>query len=213
MSRAAVPVPRGGKKVVDMDYRKIPLRSVRAGLAAAALLFCLLTPGCSYSRAAFPSDDAPAETGSAAQTHAEASEAMQVLVDGDRIRDLFVMKGNWYGEMYENENSLNMQMMAAYSNPDSDAPQAADGARVRLVFDAVEGMPAEIRLTQQGNTVRANTGLPFDVQEIEPEWPEEGGCAFTVSFGKMRMYYYLAECRWDNGNSASYAFALEKADA
>ena len=95
---------------------------------------------------------------------------------------------------------------------DSAIPQARNGARVNIRFAASEGVPEELTVTQQGNTVQANTGIPYDIRENELT-RDEDGYYFDIDFGTFTMYYYVAACRWSNGNTAEYAFALERSAA
>ena len=101
-------------------------------------------------------------------------------------------------------------MMLHYVSKDTRAPYAKDNAEIRISFDEAEGVPSSFRLTQYANTVRANSGLPFDTAEIELTAVADRTFAFTLDYRKYKMYYYLLECEWENGNAAQYAFAVEK---
>ena len=52
----------------------------------------------------------------------------------------------------------------------------------------------------------------YDIRENELT-RDEDGYYFDIDFGTFTMYYYVAACRWSNGNTAEYAFALERSAA
>ncbi len=126
------------------------------------------------------------------------------------VGEIFLLQYNWYGKEFVSEDSLNKTMMLHYVSKDTRAPYAKDNAEIRISFDEAEGVPSSFRLTQYANTVRANSGLPFDTAEIELTAVADRTFAFTLDYRKYGMYYYLLECEWENGNAAQYAFAVEK---
>ena len=130
--------------------------------------------------------------------------------DGNEVGEIFLLQYNWYGKEFVSEDSLNKTMMLHYVSKDTRAPYAKDNAEIRISFDEAEGVPSSFRLTQYANTVRANSGLPFDTAEIELTAVADRTFAFTLDYRKYKMYYYLLECEWENGNAAQYAFAVEK---
>ena len=137
-------------------------------------------------------------------------EAFTVTADGNEVGEIFLLQYNWYGKEFVSEDSLNKTMMLHYVSKDTRAPYAKDNAEIRISFDEAEGVPSSFRLTQYANTVRANSGLPFDTAEIELTAVADRTFAFTLDYRKYGMYYYLLECEWENGNAAQYAFAVEK---
>ena len=173
----------------------------------------LMTVGCVFSDEVSPSDVPPEGASSSISSevvvHASALEATEILVDGVKMEDVFLLESHWYGVSYQNEDSLNKLMMMKYSDKDSVTPQARNGARLRLVFAASEGTPEKMTVTQQGNTLQANTGIPYDIRDVELT-EDDSGYSFDIDFGAFSMYYYLVSCRWSNGNAAEYAFALER---
>lgn len=171
----------------------------------------LMTAGCGFSDAVSPSDALSSPISSDPVVTGNALEAAEILVDGAKTEDVFLLGSHWYGVSYQSEDSLNKLMMMKYSDKDSVIPQARDGARIRFVFAEPEGSPEELTVTQQGNTLQANTGIPYDIKEVELTEDGSGGYYFDIDFGSFSMYYYVATCRWSNGNTAEYAFALERA--
>ncbi len=170
----------------------------------------LAAAGCGIASVVSPSDAASEAVSSAFVPAVKAEEAAEILVDGEKTKDIFLLASSWYGVSYQNEDSLNKLMMMKYSDKDSVIPQARDGAKVSFVFADSEGTPEELTVTQQGNTVQANTGIPYDIKDVELTEDGSGEYSFDIDFGKFSMYYYVAECRWSNGNTAQYAFALER---
>lgn len=180
-------------------------------LALLLAVMCVLTAaGCSLSAPVTPSDAVSRPVSSEPAVLVNALEAVEITADGVKMEDVFLLESNWYGASYQSEDSLNKLMMMKYSAENSVIPQASDGSRVNMMFAVSEGMPEELTVTQQGNTVRANTGIPYDINEVGLTDNGEGGCYFDIAFGNFTMYYYVAECRWSNGNTAKYAFALER---
>ena len=45
----------------------------------------------------------------------KAEEAAEILVDGEKTKDIFLLASSWYGVSYQNEDSLNKLMMMKYS--------------------------------------------------------------------------------------------------
>ena len=190
--------------------RNNPYRRLLGWLLAGAC--CLMTAGCGLRDAVSPSDAVSRPASSEAVPATGVSEAVEILVDGEKTEDVFLLSSSWYGVSYQNEDSLNKLMMMKYAAKDSAIPQARNGARVNIRFAASEGVPEELTVTQQGNTVQANTGIPYDIRENELT-RDEDGYYFDIDFGTFTMYYYVAACRWSNGNTAEYAFALERSAA
>ena len=142
--------------------------------------------------------------------HVEAGQAVKISVDGEEIAPVFLLSYNWYGEEYTSEDTLTKIMMDHYAPEGQYASPVWGGKELIISFDAVEGVPSEMKLTQYANTVRANSGLPFDVVEEEPLIVNENTFSVVVNYRTYRMFYYLLECAWSNGNTAKYAFAVEK---
>ena len=170
----------------------------------------LVMAGCGMSGAVSPSDTSRPPVSSEAPVVVNALEAAEILVDGEKNPDVFLLGSDWYGVSYQNKDSLNKIMMMKYSGDDSVIPQARDGAKVSLLFASPEGMPEEVTVTRQGNTVKANTGIPYDINETELSRDGQSGYCFAMDFGEFSMYYFVVDCRWSNGNTAEYAFALER---
>ncbi len=135
-----------------------------------------MTAGCGLRDAVSPSDAVSRPASSEAVPATGVSEAVEILVDGEKTEDVFLLSSSWYGVSYQNEDSLNKLMMMKYAAKDSVIPQARNGARVNIRFAASEGVPEELTVTQQGNTVQANTGIPYDIRENELTRDEDGGC-------------------------------------
>ena len=181
--------------------------------AALAVLFCLLLASCGAPSVKEPAPASPSDLSSRVEEKAppiSADEAVKVLVDGEPVSEVFLLKYDWNGESFESEDSLNKIMMAHYALEGSLAPAAGDGSEITFELAASEGIPSSVSLTQSGNTVRANTGLPYDNTEIELTARDDFTYSFTLQYRKLRMYYYQLDCRWENGNTASYVFAVEK---
>ncbi len=142
----------------------------------------------------------------------DVSEAVEIQINGEKINDVWLLQYNWYGEEFVSEDSLNKIMMTTYSPEGSHAPAASEGDTVSFVMAASEQNPSEVRLTQYGNTIRLNTGRPYDT--LEPELANDGGStySFCIEFRKLKMYYYVLDCKWANGNSVQCAFAVELAN-
>lgn len=140
----------------------------------------------------------------------EAEDAVAVLIDGEKTEDVFLLQYYWYGISYDPGDSLNKTMMDRYAPKDCHAPGAVSGSRLSFVFDMSEEPPSSVKLTQYANTVRADSGIPYDTQEPELEQQDGNTYSATVNFRGFRMYYYLLECEWSNGNRLKAAFAVEK---
>ena len=189
----------------DMFFRAAAVL-LSAGIALAAFSACSGKSGSVSS----PSDKQDTAGSEEKTAHIGAGEAIRLLVAGKEDGEFFLLRSDWHGEEFDSEDSLQKLMMARYSPSDIHAPTAADGDTVSIVFDPSEPSPSEVSLTQIANTVRANTGIPYSEQE--PELLNDGGYtySFEVGFGEFDMFYYLLECRWTDGNSATFCFALEK---
>ena len=122
-----------------------------------------------------------------------------------------MLKYNWYGGEFVSDDSFNKMMMDKYASEGCYAPFAKQEAELSFVFAPSEGIPSVIKLTQYANTVRANSGIPYDTLEPEMTKKDDSTYSFHIDFREFKMYYYLLECEWPNGNKAQYAFAVEKA--
>lgn len=145
------------------------------------------------------------------QQPVSANEAVSIYAGETKVDDCFLMSSHWYEEDYQNENSLNQLMMVEYMSDSSVIPQAKNATVVTFEF-AGDEKPELVKLTQQANTFKANTGIPYNIIEIKLSQEQDGDYYFTVDFNKYSMYYYTLDCEWSNGNTAQYAFALERAD-
>ena len=182
--------------------------------AAYLLSFGIITMlffGCSSQKppVASPSDAVSSEVEEKI-THVEASQAVSVLINGEKVDEVFMLQYNWYDNEFVAEDSFNKIMMDNYAPAGKRAPYAKNESELAFAFASSEGIPSVIKVTQYANTVRANSGIPFDTVEVELISNEDGTFSFTLDYRRFRMYYYLLECEWENGNSAKYAFAVEK---
>ena len=142
--------------------------------------------------------------------HVEASEAVSVLINGEKVDEVFMLQYNWYGKEFVAEDSFNKIMMDSYAPAGKRAPYAKNESEVSFAFVSSEEIPSDMKVTQYANTVRANSGIPYDTVEIELISNEDGTFGFAIDYRRFSMYYYILECEWENGNSAKFAFAVEK---
>lgn len=175
-------------------------------------ILMLSAAGCTSDKAsvASPSDVVSSREEEVVIT-TEASDAVSVMINGEKVDDVFLLQYNWYGKDFVSEDSLNKIMMDNYAPKGNSAPTAANNSEISFVFDSLEGLPSVVKLTQYANTVRANSGLPYDTADIELVKNEDNNFCFTLDYRKFKMFYYQLECEWENGNNAKYAFAVEKA--
>lgn len=179
--------------------------------AAAVLCAALMLVSCSDSSAEVSDSDISASDipQVSSEIRLTAEESVTVTVDEQELADCFLLKSLWYGETFENKSSLNQLMMEKYMSEDSVIPQAFNKSIIRFIFNGDE-KSSSVKLTQHANTFTANTGIPYNIKEIELQQDENGGYFFEMDFDGFAMYYYQLDCEWDNGNSAQYVFALEK---
>lgn len=182
-----------------------------AALLLAAGMLTVSLPGCSPAQpsVASPSDFASSEA-DVAENRADASDAVSVMVEGQQDTEVFLLSYNWYGEEFVSKDSLNKLMMENYAPEGKNAPYVPDGAALSFSFVETEELPTVMKLTQYANTVRANSGIPYEAFDIELSSDENGEYGFTLDYRTYRMYYYILRCEWQNGNAAEYAFAVEK---
>ncbi len=182
-------------------------------LTLASLMLCLVL---SFNSCGNSSDNVSNSDISATDVPSEiqltAEESITVIVREDKLNDCFVLKSMWYGKKFKNKSSLNQLMMEKYMSDDSVIPQATNKSTIKFRFEGTD-KPSSVKLTQYANTFVANTGIPFEIEEIELQQNENGEYYFEIKFGSFKMYYYQLDCEWDNGNSAQYVFALEKSKA
>lgn len=176
-------------------------------IAFAMLCTALMLASCGKNSSDNVSDSDISKVSSEIQLTAE--ESVTVMAGEQKIEDCFILKSLWYGEEFKNKSSLNQLMMEKYMSEDSVIPQAVDKSTVKFIFNGND-KPSSVKLTQQANTFAANTGIPYNIKEIELQQNENGEYFFEIDFEKFTMYYYQLDCGWDNGNSAQYVFALEK---
>lgn len=143
------------------------------------------------------------------QLSISAEEAVSIYVGEIKLDDCFLMNSLWDGKDYQNENSLNQLMTVEYMSADSVIPQAQNATVVTFKF-AGDEKPESVKLTQQANTFKVNTGIPYDIIEVKLSQNQDGDYYFAVDFDSYPMYYYMLDCEWINGNKAQYAFALER---
>lgn len=142
--------------------------------------------------------------------HTDAKESVEIQVNGEKIDEVFWMLYNWYGEEYVSVDSFHKIMMTNYSPEGNYAPGASESDKVSFVFAPQEGAPSVIRLTQYANTVRSDSGIPYDVSGLELTKEDDDTYSFNIQYRNFKMYYYLLECEWTNGNQIQCAFALER---
>lgn len=138
-----------------------------------------------------------------------AEEIVEIYVGETKVGDVFLMKSNWYGEEYDSGYTLNRLMMEKYLPEDSVIPQAADKSILTFKF-AGDVNPNSVELIQQGNTFMSDTGMSYQIEPMQLNMDKNGNYLFEVRFGSFKMYYYQLDCKWSNGNSAQYVFALKK---
>lgn len=193
-----------------MNFVNKPLKKL---LLMTAVLTVFLCSGCDSLKSNFgnvSATDNGIDSEVSSQQIISAENAVEIYVDETKLEDCFLLQSNWNGEEYQNENSLNQLMMVEYMSSDSVIPQAKNKAIVTFKF-AGEENPESVKLTQQANTFMANTGIPYDIVELELSQNEDDDYYFQVSFSGYSMYYYTLDCEWSDGNTAQYAFALERA--
>ena len=167
-------------------------------LIAALLLCCAISvisvSGCSKDKQqpVSPSDTAVSSQEQEEITRIKASEAVSVSIDGEKVEEVFLLAYNWYGEEFVSEDSFHKIMMDHYAPQGQRAPFAPDNAKITFRFD------------------RSDSGLPYDNVDIQPEEGTDSEIGFVLSYRRFKMYYYLLECEWENGNTAKYGFAVEK---
>ena len=176
-------------------------------IAVAMLCTALMLASCGKNSSDNVSDSDISQVSSEIQLTAE--ESVTVMAGEQKIEDCFILKSLWFGEEFKNKSSLNQLMMEKYMSDDSVIPQAVDKSTVKFIFNGKD-KPSSVKLTQQANTFAANTGIPYNIKEIELQQNENGEYFFEIDFEKFTMYYYQLDCEWDNSNSAQYVFALEK---
>lgn len=186
--------------------KKTPVIILSLCLSAALVL-----SGCGgkNSPAVTPSDVASSHE---KRKPAAPAEAVEVCVDGEQNDEVFLLQYNWYGSQFVSDDSFNKIMMDKYASEGCHAPYVRQEAELSFVFGSSEEIPSVMKLTQYANTVRANSGIPYDTLEPELARKDDSTYGFTVDFREFKMYYYLLECEWQNGNQAQYAFAVEKAE-
>ena len=142
--------------------------------------------------------------------HIDVTEAVQICIDHELNEEIFILEYNWYGSKFVSDDSLNKTMLDHYAPKYHYAPRVAQGASLSFVCNPAEELPDVIKLTQYGNTVRADSGLPYDTNDIELVKEGENTYRFTLDYRSFKMYYYLLQCEWQNGNTLKIAFAVEK---
>ena len=142
--------------------------------------------------------------------HIDVTEAVKISIDQEADVEIFILEYNWYGSEFISDDSLNKTMLDHYAPKYHYAPRVPQGAALSFVFDPSEELPDVIKLTQYGNTVRADSGLPYDTNEIELLNEGDNTYRFILDYRSFKMYYYLLECDWQNGNKLKIAFAVEK---
>ncbi len=176
-------------------------------LAGAMLCAVLMLASCGGNSSDNVSNSDTSQVSSEVRLTAE--ESVTLTAGEQEVTDCFVLKSLWYGEKFEDKSSLNQFMIEKYMSDDSVIPQTADKSTVKITFNGGE-KPSSVKLTQHANTFKANTGIPYQIDEIELQQNENGEYFFEIDFGSFKMYYYQLDCEWGNGNSAQYVFALEK---
>lgn len=191
------------------------------GKNMAALLACLfamwllfLLPGCSgTTETASPSDLSGTEPSASEEEllPVPVDRVLEVRIGEETDEEVFLLQYKWDGEEYATEDSFQKMMMIRYMPEGQHAPTANDEDVISFVFSKGVETPVEVKLMQLGNTVRSNTGIPYDT--LEPELLFDGSqtYSFSVSFRDFKMYYYYLDCTWENGNEIHYGFAIEKA--
>ncbi len=186
------------------------MKKLAAALVSIGIFLSLICTGC-----AAPTDNplTPAESAVSSEEetqHVDAEKAVEIRLDQVPDDEVFLMAYNWYGKTYASKDSLNKTMLDQYSPRFHHAPRVPQETAVSFVIDSSESLPDIIRLTQHANTVRTDTGMPFDTQEIELTKEGDHSYCFNIDFRGFKMYYYLLECEWENGNLIKVAFAVEK---
>lgn len=183
---------------------------VMAALIVSSTFITTFLHGCSDNKSeTAPSSEAVLSQPDENDPTVSASEAVGILIDGEKISEYFMIQYNWYGEEFVSDDSFHKIMMDHYAPKGNYAPYAKLDAEISFAFDPEEGVPSDIKLTQYANTVRSDSGLPYDTREINLDSNENGILSFKVNYRYFKMFYYLLECKWENGNTAKYAFAVE----
>jgi len=191
--------------------KKITIMTKAAALLVSVGMLTVYLCGCTSQKTsvASPSDAVSSEVEEPVK-HVEASEAVSVLINGEKVDEVFMLQYNWYGKEFVAEDSFNKIMMDSYAPAGKRAPYAKNESEVSFAFVSSEEIPSDMKVTQYANTVRANSGIPYDTVEIELISNEDGTFGFAIDYRRFSMYYYILECEWENGNSAKFAFAVEK---
>ena len=191
--------------------KKITIMTKAAALLVSVGMLTVYLYGCTSQKTsvASPSDAVSSEVEEPVK-HVEASEAVSVLINGEKVDEVFMLQYNWYGKEFVAEDSFNKIMMDSYAPAGKRAPYAKNESEVSFAFVSSEEIPSDVKVTQYANTVRANSGIPYDTVEIELISNEDGTFGFAIDYRRFSMYYYILECEWENGNSAKFAFAVEK---
>lgn len=182
--------------------------SLLLALGAAAVM-----AGCSGGSADVSPSDVSGQADVSSQTESTevpVDKALEIRV-GDKTDDeVFLLRYVWNGEEFASEDSFQKIMMTRYMPEGNHAPTAAEDDVISFAFSKDVEAPSEIKLTQMGNTVRADTGLPYDTLEPELTDDGEGTYSFPIHFRGFKMYYYYLDCQWANGDELHCGFALEK---
>lgn len=193
-----------------MKFSSLPIDKIT--LFAAVMLTMFLCCGCNNSKfnaGEISETDIGVSSEVSSETYMRAEDAVEIYADENVIYDVFLMKSYWNREEYQNENSLNQLMTVEYMSSNSAVPQAANSTEITFKF-AGDEKPQFVKLTQQANTFKVNTGIPYDIKEVELSKNSDDDYCFTVDFEQYPMYYYTLDCEWSSGNTAQYAFALER---
>ena len=187
-----------------------------AVLLSAGIMMLLLCSGCSLTGGKADTDTSLESTAVSSQEevrHVDATEVLEVQINGQKNDEVFWLQYTWYGEEYSSVDSFHKIMMTNYSPKGNSAPGASESDKVSFIFNKQEEAPDVIKLTQYANTVRADSGLPYDVLELKLTNDGHNVYSFHIQYRDYKMYYYLLECEWTNGNKLQCAFALEKLTA
>lgn len=142
----------------------------------------------------------------------DVTDEIGICFDHEKNDEIFILEYKWYGEEFVSDDSLNKTMLDHYAPRLHHAPRVDQDTVISVVFEPSEKLPSAINLTQYGNTVRSDSGLPYDTIAIELVNEDEDPFAysFRLDYRNLKMYYYLLECQWENGNMIKIAFAVEK---
>lgn len=167
----------------------------------------LLLTACANNRTVNNISDSDSAVSSEIAEKTTPEEAVVVFIGQARLEDFFLLRSEWYGESYENPSSLNRLMMEKYALNEEAVLVVPNRESVNIEFKEA---PEKIIVTRYGNTISANSGIPYDITDVEIGEIIDNKCSFIVNYNKFKMLYYTIECSWSNGNSAEYCFAVRK---